>query len=408
MGLVAARMLRLNRFCKLQRMRSVLTTKGNSPSPANQKRFFFRVESLALLITVVVLSLFSKDALGEGSLAPLKTLDSTALVAAGGGQEILRHRWNERTNLGLNSRVGPSDSHAGGHVRTAFASILNFGNTQFARLLAKAKADDHLPEWLRRVDVGGRVGSESASGYIETTQPLWQTEDLSHTLFAQARATLQDGTGLYSGGLGYRKGLLNNQLVLGVNTFYDYGDRRGHARLGGGAEILSPVAEFRWNIYEPTSNARRVAVAGATETFESALAGFDLELGMPLPYFPDFKVYGKYQVWDLKGGGEDLKRSGARTEWYLTSFFRIDGEAWYDSFTNKWEHRIGLVLRGDFDTTSRGFFVRGMAEQAYKPWTEKDVRWITTYRVVREFDIVTERTSVTPTGTLTISVGRGT
>jgi adhesin/invasin len=216
-----------------------------------------------------------------------------------------------------------------------------------------------------------------------------------------------EGNGNYSGGLGYRKALLNNQLVLGVNSFYDYNSRYGHARLGGGAEILSPVAEFRWNIYEPTSNARLVERQGTTQIFDTAAAGYDLELGAPVPYMPDFKLYGKHQKWDFKSG-KDLVRDGFRGEWYLTSFARIDAESWYDSYVNGWAHRIGFVFRGDFDTTSRGFIFRGFNKEAYRKWNDKDVRWITTYRVVREFDIITERTARGAAGAVTINIGRGT
>jgi hypothetical protein len=267
--------------------------------------------------------------------------------------------------------------------------------------------DDRLPEWLKRLDIGVRVGTGQPRIYAETTQPIYQSANFSHTFFVQGRATLLEGNGLYSGGLGYRKALWDNQLVLGINSFYDYQSRYGHARLGGGAEILSRYGEFRWNIYEPTSNARLVERRGTGDVYDSAVAGYDLELGAPVPYMPDLKLYGKHQKWDFKGG-KDLVRDGFRGEWYLASFARIDAESWYDSYVGGWAHRIGFVLRGDFDTTSRGFVFRGFNKDAYRKWNDKDVRWITTYRVVREFDMVTERTTRGAAGTVTINVGRGT
>jgi len=286
-------------------------------------------------------------------------------------------------------------------------TVTAFGNAKLADLIARMKADDRLPEWLKRLDIGVRVGTGQPRVYAETTQPIFQSSNYSHTVFVQGRATLLEGNGIYSGGLGYRKAFLDNQLVLGVNSFYDYTSRYGHARLGAGAEILSPVAEFRWNIYEPMSNARRVETTGTSQIFDQAAAGYDVELGAPVPFMPDLKLYGRHQVWDFKHG-KNLVRDGGRAEWYLTSFARIDAESWYDSYVGGWAHRIGFVFRGDFDTTSRGFLFRGFTKNAYHRWEDKDVRWITTYRVVREFDIITERTSRSTAGTVTINVGRGT
>lgn len=351
----------------------------------------------------------SPEPLSAGALQPLKSEANTLLPDAGLTPEELRDRWSMRRMLGSEAASAPGNTSSlpislPHNMQTATA----FGNQKLAELLARMKADDRLPEWLKRLDVGVRVGTGQPRVYGETTQPLFQTSDYSHTVFVQGRATLLDGNGIYSGGLGYRKALLDNQLVLGVNTFYDYADRAGHARLGAGAEVLSPVAEFRWNIYEPMSNARRVEVTGTSQIFDQAAAGYDLELGAPVPFLPDLKLYGKHQVWDFKHG-KDLVRDGGRAEWYLTSFFRIDAESWYDSYVGGWAHRVGIVFRGDFDTTFRGTLFRGITEKAYHRWEDKDVRWITTYRVVREFDIVTERSSrTTGSGTVTINVGRGT
>ncbi len=154
------------------------------------------------------------------------------------------------------------------------------------------------------------------------------------------------------------------------------------------------------------SNDRRVQVIGVTEVFEAATAGYDVEFGIPAPYLPDLKVYGRHQLWDFKGGGKDLVRDGGRAEWYLTSFVRVDAESWYDNYVGGWAHRIGLVFRADFDTLSRGSFSRDKSKTAYRSWDEHDVKWITTYRVVREMDIVTERKAKSPIGTVTINVGR--
>ncbi|HEV8540430.1 MAG TPA: inverse autotransporter beta domain-containing protein, partial [Nitrospiraceae bacterium] len=346
----------------------------------------------------VILFLIAPAKLQSGDLLPLKSDGKSLLPDTKLTPEELRDRWQMRRLLGSDtpSSLGGTSSLPI-PLPHSMQTVTAFGNDKLADLLARIKADDRLPEWLKRLDIGVRVGTGQRRVYAETTQPIFQSSDYSHTLFVQGRATLLEGSGIYSGGLGYRKALLDNQVVLGVNTFYDYADRYGHARLGAGAEILSPVAEFRWNIYEPMSNARTVEVRGASRIQDRAAAGYDVEIGAPVPFLPDLKLYGKHQVWDFKHG-KDLVRDGGRAEWYLTSFFRIDAESWYDSYVRGWSHRVGFVFRADFDTTFRGTFFRGITKDAYHRWENKDVRWITTYRVVREFDIITERISRNDTG----------
>jgi len=350
-----------------------------------------RKKWLLLPIALAALNLFPPEMLWAGSLPELRSNPNLQSAAPTNAEGIIDQALGIATKAAT-SQGGPS-----------FSSLLDVGNSQLASFLSKAKYDERLPEWLRRVDIGARVGTGTGRYYIETVQPLWQTEDYSHTIFIQPRIKIQNDKGTYSAGLGYRKALLDNTVVLGVNTFYDYTDQDDHARVGGGAEILTRQLEFRWNIYEPTSNARLVEnQANGNRVFDTAVAGYDLELGGPAPYFPDLKLYGKHQAWDFKAG-KDLIRDGGRAELYLTSFLRIDAEAWYDSYVGGWAQRIGIVFRGDFGGSS-GAVIRGAIAQPYAP---VDIKAMTLHRVVREFDIITERTTKTSAGTVTVSVSRG-
>ncbi len=370
----------------------------------------FRWKHVSVLLLIVALSVPASNQLKakEQQLTP-QEIDESALPWLASDQGM-PSQWMQADRLGLRTffpRFGRNILSALQQPSFNAGSFFGqMGDGVLQGLLGRMKADERLPEWAKRVDFGVRIGTEAPRVYVETTQPLWQTPNLSHTLFVQGRVTLFDGDGSYSGGVGYRKALFDNQLILGVNTFLDYTDSHDHSRVGGGAEVLSPYGEFRWNIYEPLSNAKRVGSSGTVGIFEEAVAGYDIELGFPAPYLPDLKVFARHQVWDFKSGGKDLNRDGARMEWYLSSFFRVDAETWYDSLVNGWDHRVAFVLRGDFDTTSRGFLFRGFNKQAFKPWTEKDAKWMTTYRVVREFDIVTQRTLKGPG--VNISIGRGT
>src|SRR3989338_3599108 len=83
-----------------------------------------------------------------------------------------------------------------------------------------------LPEWLKRVDIAAQIGDGSPRFYLETVQPLYQDHEQIHTVFIQPRISIKDGHGLYNLGVGYRELLFNEQLLAGINTFYDYTDNQ--------------------------------------------------------------------------------------------------------------------------------------------------------------------------------------
>lgn len=114
------------------------------------------------------------------------------------------------------------------------------------------------PEWLKRVDLSIQHGSEKPRYYIETVQPLYQSRDQTYTFFVQPRISSTDEDWTANLGLGYRQLFLDQQLLGGINTFYDYADNHNHYRLGVGLELLSRYLELRTNGYFPLSYPRRI------------------------------------------------------------------------------------------------------------------------------------------------------
>lgn len=258
-----------------------------------------------------------------------------------------------------------------------------------------------LPDWLKRVELGVQHGSEKPSWYIETVQPLYQSTDQTYTWFVQPRVSYRDGDGTYNFGLGYRQLFFDQQLLGGLNAFYDFADEHNHYRWGTGVELLSRYFELRTNGYFPLSGKRRVGEDATQEVFERALTGFDVEGGGQLPYLPWAKVYAGYAYYDYKID-IDSHIAKARLELRPLRFLRIDVEAFNDNKT-PWQYRIGLALTFDFGRPI------GSLAPAKEPYPYKNMRHMTLHRVVREHEIKVERFAKSKTFPgITVTIRRGT
>ena len=97
-------------------------------------------------------------------------------------------------------------------------------------------------------------------------------------------------------GIGQRRFLLDKNILVGVNAFYDHEFGVDHSRLGWGAEMLTSVGEARYNEYYHNSTTRKNQDrAGASE---AAMDGRDYEIGTHMPYIPAWKFYVKYFEWN--------------------------------------------------------------------------------------------------------------
>jgi len=97
-------------------------------------------------------------------------------------------------------------------------------------------------------------------------------------------------------GIGQRRFLLDKNILVGVNAFYDHEFGVDHSRLGWGAEMLTSVGEARYNEYYHNSTTRKNQDrAGASE---AAMDGRDYEIGTHMPYIPAWKFYAKYFEWN--------------------------------------------------------------------------------------------------------------
>lgn len=296
----------------------------------------------------------------------------------------------DKLQLQSNEARGPDTGRASPLAQSqSGAAQHSLGSTQLS-----------LPDWLKRVELGVQHGSEKSNWYIETVQPLYQSTDQTYTLFVQPRVSYRDGDGTYNLGLGYRQLFFDQQLLGGLNAFYDFAEEHTHYRAGTGVELLSRYFELRSNGYFPLSGKRRVGEDATLEVFERALRGMDVEGGGQLPYLPWAKVYAGYAYYDhTKDIDSHIVR--ARIELRPLRFLRIDAEAFNDNKA-PWQYRIGLALTFDFGRPI------GSLAPAAEPYPYKNMRHMTLHRVVREHEIKVERFAKSKTTGITVVIRRGT
>lgn len=134
---------------------------------------------------------------------------------------------------------------------------------------------------------------------ILTVQPL--RDDGENITFFQGSLLRWDGDrDTINLGLGQRKLLLNKNILVGLNAFYDHEFTIDHSRLGLGGEFLTSVGEFRINNYYANSN-QRLNAGNA----EEAMSGSEYEFGTHVPYIPKLKVFGKKFNWDAGNSNLD-------------------------------------------------------------------------------------------------------
>jgi adhesin/invasin len=264
-------------------------------------------------------------------------------------------------------------------------------------------AEDKIPDWLKRVDYGVTLeGEEKPRIYLETVQPIYQSEDKINTIFTHDRFSFQTGRGTYSFGLGYRRLLLSESLLLGVNTFFDYQDLYKHYRQSVGLEALTSIAEARLNYYFGLSPKRIIEQTSASTIYEKAVDGLDAEFGAPIPYLPWLKIYGGLYYYDY----EKFKNKEGwklRGEIKPMDYLTINLETFDDNKSTR-EYRTDLR----FNLAVVDFTPKRIHEALAipkSPFPKTDLKEKTLCRVERNFNIEVETWK--EAGSATVEIKRG-
>ncbi|MCO6401285.1 MAG: inverse autotransporter beta domain-containing protein [Verrucomicrobia bacterium] len=241
-----------------------------------------------------------------------------------------------------------------------------------------------------RLTLGGRIGESTSEGYLDILQPLVGGQ--SALLFFNPKLSgNDDDESEWSIGLGGRVLLPKPELILGANVFYDERETSQNHRfdqIGAGLELLSTWIDARGNYYWPDDKRRVIAsdsqiseqqssqswwgdiyarryqlkqnrytrVSTQTTTryfdrYEAALEGYDLELGVRLPYLPGWleaRIFGGY--YSFEGDfTEDIDGFRGRLEVRALPALVLDAELYENKELTGSDYFVGVRVDLPFD-----------------------------------------------------------
>ncbi|MBF0511092.1 MAG: inverse autotransporter beta domain-containing protein [Candidatus Omnitrophica bacterium] len=276
---------------------------------------------------------------------------------------------------------------------------------EFANPTTSPSLNGEIPDWLKRTNYAAYVGTDQRPiYYLETVQPLYQSADKIDTVFTHTRVSIMDGRGTYSPGLGYRRLVFNNNLMLGVNTFFDYQDLHREYRQGVGLEAITQTAELRVNSYFDLSPVRTISDDGNTTVFEKVVNGGDVEIGTPVPYLPWIKIFGSYYRYAYRYTS-DMSGWQERVQFSPFPFTTINFITSEDNAGPR-EYRMDGRITLRFDTLTLKSLL-SMFKFTQTAYPSVDLSTRTLDRVERNFNIQTERWSTSKSSPgVTVEIGR--
>ncbi|MCX5706125.1 MAG: inverse autotransporter beta domain-containing protein [Candidatus Omnitrophica bacterium] len=262
-----------------------------------------------------------------------------------------------------------------------------------------------IPEWVRRTNFAVQAGSDQKPQYfLETIQPLFDSQFKDIVIFNQTRISSQDARPKYNIGFGLRK-IFADSLLLGINSFYDYQDLHKHSRGGVGFEAITDRGlEARLNTYIAISGRHLVNEDFSNKYYEKVANGFDWELGMPLPYIPSVKVYGGGNWYNFEHFKNQIGWK-FRTEFTPMKYSRLDFEMFNDTNRNETGYKFEGALTFAFTSFSPREIMKDItsATTAY-PKVNLEDRVLD--RVVRDFDITLIKSTFNKGTGLTVQGGK--
>lgn len=200
-----------------------------------------------------------------------------------------------------------------------------------------------------------------------TVQPLWDSADLRHNIFAQVSfADKQDAYQNYDSGaigndpnknrqtlntgLSYRYITADEQHMFGANAFFDHQWPYHHNRMSLGLDYKTSLYGVAFNKYIGLSDWR-----GREDGYEEkALGGEDLEVSGRLPQAPELEVFAKGYHWGqektpvINPDGDDIWGYQFAAEYTPVNAFTIRSQATRDNEMDDMEGQITMRLNYRF------------------------------------------------------------
>lgn len=270
-----------------------------------------------------------------------------------------------------------------------------------AAAIAKATEETMMPElwrdapgWAKRIEFQWDLNEDQKPEFsLLTVQPLYQSAASRDTLFTQARLDFhrQFGQDRYTTnlGLGYRRLLLDNSVLAGINVFHDFEWRQEHSRIGFGGELKWNAFDLVANYYHGLSGKRTVGVGVS----ERALDGYNVELTSQLPYLPWARARVSFFDFDAEERTDDLDGYTASLEMDLLPNLQIEtGFTDDDVGHNLAFVRLNFRLGDTLSTGPKGAYLFSRNPIDDQPFRARDMTRHTLDKVRRVNDIVVERT----------------
>lgn len=276
------------------------------------------------------------------------------------------------------------------------------GNVEQAALGAVEEVVDYwlaglgsdLPDWAKRVEFEWSIQENQKPEWsILTVQPLWESDGLQDTVFTQLSqrgySMFGDYRNVTNVGLGYRRLLFDNAVLVGVNGFFDYEWENHHQRTSLGAEVKWAGLDFGVNRYWGISSAHSVDNAG---TSEEPLDGHDIELRAQVPYLPWARIGARRYWWETKTASEDIKGWEASAEFDLHQNLQVEAGVKSDNFMTDADENEGFVQMRVHLDLGRPVAMSSEFVSA-SPWLMRDMSEYRLEKVRRENKIIVERRS---------------
>ena len=210
--------------------------------------------------------------------------------------------------------------------------------------------------------------TQKVKGNILVVMPFSDIDDKKNVTFTQGSLYFSDNDQeTLNLGIGQRRLLDNENLMLGANMFFDEEFTSRHRRASFGLEAITSVGSLRANQYYGLSGWK--TVKGIQE---KALDGHDMEVGAPLPYLPWTNVYYRTFEWEGASGVGDLKGDEMSLEANLPFGLNVEVGKRSNDNSSKDREFVSLTWRCCYKSDQQTF---GISDKAYSLTSVADQRF---------------------------------
>ena len=210
--------------------------------------------------------------------------------------------------------------------------------------------------------------TQKVKGNILVVMPMSDIDDKKNVTFTQGSIYFSDNDQeTLNLGIGQRRLLDNENLMIGANMFFDEEFTSRHRRASFGVEAITSVGSLRANQYYGLSGWK--TVKGIQE---KALDGHDMEVGAPLPYLPWTKAYYRTFEWEGASGVGDLKGDEMSLEANLPFGLNVEVGKRSNDNSSKDREFVSLTWRCCYKSDQQTF---GISDKAYSLTSVSDQRF---------------------------------